>query len=134
MKRFLLVITLLCSLAPLALSAATTPTIEDFARLPAVSAPTISPDGQQVAYVITHDDMPVIITKHLYKPDEKFIGLIPLRDIQLSWYDWVNNDRLIVGVRMAVKRPRVGLVNLTRLLAIDKTGNNPVFFDMEPNS
>lgn len=134
MKRFLLVISLLCSLAPLALSAATTPTIEDFARLPAVSAPTISPDGQQVAYVITHDDMPVIITKHLYKPDEKFIGLIPLRDIQLSWYDWVNNDRLIVGVRMAVKRPRVGLVNLTRLLAIDKTGNNPVFFDMEPNS
>lgn len=144
MKRFLLAIGLLCSLPPCLTFAEATPaetqpaktrpTLEDFALLPAVSDPKISPNGEQVAYVITHEDMPVIITKNLYKPEEKFIGLIPLRDIHLSWYNWVNDDRLIIGVRMAVQRPRVGLINLTRLFAIDKTGTNPVFFDMKPNS
>src|SRR5690606_4607305 len=108
-------------------------TPEDFARLPAVSAPSISPNGQQVAYVITHNDMPVIVTKHLYKSDEKFIGVIPLKGIHLSWFEWVNDDRLIVGARMAVKWPHIGLLNLTRMFSVDKSGENLLMFDMKPN-
>jgi acetyl esterase/lipase len=127
MRLFIAALCLFCSL----LTSAQTP--EDFARLPAVSAPSISPNGQQVAYVITHNDMPVIVTKHLYKSDEKFIGVIPLKGIHLSWFEWVNDDRLIVGARMAVKWPHIGLLNLTRMFSVDKSGENLLMFDMKPN-
>jgi acetyl esterase/lipase len=127
MRIFITVLCLFCSLLVNA------QTLDDFAQLPAVSAPTISPNGQQVAYVITHNDMPVIVTKHLYKPEEKFIGVIPLQGIQLSWFQWVNDDRLLVGARMATKWPRIGLLNLTRMFSVDKTGENVLMFDMKPN-
>jgi Dipeptidyl aminopeptidases/acylaminoacyl-peptidases len=126
MKLFILGLCLFCSL----LVQAQTP--EDFARLPAVSSPQISPNGEQVAYVITYEDSPVIVTKHLYKADEK-PGVIPLKDIHLSWFKWVNDDRLIVGARMAVKRSYVGLISLTRMFSINKDGSELLFFDMEPN-
>lgn len=127
MKPLFIALCLFCSL----LVQAQTP--EEFARLPAVSSPQISPNGEQVAYVITYEDMPVIVTKHLYKSEEKFIGVIPLRDIHLSWFRWVNDDRLLVGARMAVKWPHVGLLNLTRLFSVDKNGENVQLFDMRPN-
>lgn len=127
MKPLFIALCLFCSL----LARAQTP--DDFARLPAVSMPHISPNGEQVAYVIIHNDMPVIVTKHLYNAEENLIGVIPLKGIHLSWFDWVNDDRLIVGARMAVKRPRIGLLNLIRLFSVDKTGQNVLTFDMKPN-
>lgn len=122
---------LLCGLLG---SASFAQSVEDFARLPALSSPQLSPNGESVAYIITHEDRPVIVTRDLTgDPDNQNLGVIPFDDTHVMWHRWANDNRLIVAVRMNVTRPRVGQINLLRLMALDRDGGNPLVFAMEPN-
>jgi acetyl esterase/lipase len=69
--------------------------LEDFAKLPAISAPVMSPSGHAVAAKVDRDG-------------ETMLAIIPLDGSQrriaasgkldINWFRWVNDDWLVVGV------------------------------------
>lgn len=108
-------------------------TTRDFAKLPAVSYPRLSPDGNSIAFVTTLNDRPTIITKDLVGGDKARTGGIPLTGLQLNWFDWANNERLVISARVTTKRFRIGKVTLSRFISINRDGTGNVLFAMEPN-
>ncbi len=107
---------------------------KDFARLPMFSLPSLSPSGDSFAYMATANDKPVLVTRPLTKKGSKYkVSVIPLDGLHVNRIRWINDERLLIVVRMTVKRPRVGLVNISRIFSINRDGSNPVFFKMKPN-
>ncbi len=109
--------------------------VEEFARLPVVSNPKLSPDGRRVAMTIVSKGRPLVVTQPLDSAlKEQGVGSISLGDLYISDYYWGNNERLILAARTAKRSPVFkGLVNFTRLLIVDWDGKNPVPLHMEPN-
>src|SRR5207253_10280334 len=54
----------------LAMTLATTLSVHDYATLPTLSSPRVSPDGARVAYVLTRADM----NRSVYVPEVRVIG------------------------------------------------------------
>lgn len=82
------------AVAPVAYTAA------DFAQLPPVEEPTLSPDGTLIAAKIAKDG-------------EQFLGIFPIvgdgkprfvhaGDVDLNWWRWVGNRYLVIGVGQTV--------------------------------
>lgn len=125
--------------------------VEYFARLPMFSKPQISPDGRRVAVsLIMGGERKVVMLKLMTPDDPEKEETIPISmgDKHFSWYRWANNDRLIAGIRSTYKLPRVvpgtgirlnvdsddRLINLTRLVAVNRDGTGFLAFKMSANS
>src|SRR5579859_3050811 len=67
-------------LTALLLAAALPLTIEDYATMPTISAPQLSPDGKRIAYVLTRADM----ERSVYDADIWMIDADGTNDIQLT--------------------------------------------------
>lgn len=118
----------------LSISTFASTSFEDFAKLPMFTMPSLSPDGESIAYITTINDQPTIVTRALVKKDSKRkVGVIPLKGLHVNSLQWVNDDRLLIKARMTVKRYRVGLINITRFFSVGRDGSNVIIFDMEPN-
>ncbi|HKO02461.1 MAG TPA: S9 family peptidase [Thermoanaerobaculia bacterium] len=62
-------------------------TIQDYATMPAISSPIISPDGKRIVYVATRADM----ERSAYDSDLWLAGVDGLNDIQLTHSNSTNN-------------------------------------------
>src|SRR5438552_343689 len=62
-------------------------TIQDYATMPAISSPIISPDGKRIVYVVTRADM----ERSAYDSDLWLAGVDGLNDIQLTHSNSTNN-------------------------------------------
>jgi dienelactone hydrolase len=72
-------------------------TIKDFAALPLMSRPTLSPDGLHVASrVAINGELRLVIADVREGPNR--IRSLGLGENDLNWWQWVNDDWLIAGV------------------------------------
>ena len=62
-------------------------TIQDYATMPAISSPLISPDGMRIVYVVTRADM----DRSVYDSDLWLAGVDGSTDIQLTRSNSTNN-------------------------------------------
>ena len=140
MKTVLLLLFTCFSYAAHATSATASP--EDFARLPHASYFQLSPDGQSIAFAMIHNGEPALVTKALDPKSEIKPGGLPLNGAHLQWFRWVNNERLLIAIRMTAeeKTIRTQLYKVhspkhafIRVFSVDRSGLNPVYFDMDSN-
>lgn len=107
--------------------------VEHFAKLPVVSKPVISPDGKRIAMRVVSKGKPVVVVQVLDKTlENQETGKISVGAQHIRDYLWANNERLILAVRDSDKH-KGNIYNVTRLMAIDWDGKNPVTFEMQPN-
>ncbi|MFY9350866.1 alpha/beta hydrolase family protein [Sphingobium sp.] len=72
-------------------------TIEDFAALPMMDAPALSPDGLRIASrVAVAGEQKLVIADIADGPNR--IRSLALGENDLNWWKWVNDDWLIVGL------------------------------------
>lgn len=109
--------------------------VKEFARLPVVDNPQLSPDGRRVAMTIVSKGKPLVVVQPLVPElQSEGIGKISLGDYYISNYRWGNNERLVLAARFSERNPVFKrLINFTRLLVVDWNGKNPVPITMEPN-
>lgn len=114
----------------------------DFARLPQATYFQLSPDGQSVAFAMVHNGEPAIVTKALDPKSTIKPGGLPLNGAHLQWFRWVNDERLLIAIRMTAeeKTIRTQLYKVhspkhafIRVFSVDRSGLNPVYFDMDSN-
>jgi dipeptidyl aminopeptidase/acylaminoacyl peptidase len=114
----------------------------DFAKLPRASNFQLSPDGKSIAYQLVYEGKAALITKALAKDTDIKTGALPLNGAHLQWFRWINNERLLVSIRMTAEEHvlRQPLYTVTvprhsfsRVFSVDRSGLNPIYFDMEAN-
>jgi len=95
--RALLFLLLLAAAAPAVAQPAPPRPVEQFARLPFIVGPKLSPDGTKIAALIAHHGQQLLA---IYRFDVATdnLSLVGLQDVDLNWWEWVNDDYLIVGV------------------------------------
>jgi dipeptidyl aminopeptidase/acylaminoacyl peptidase len=72
-------------------------TVQDFAALPAMDSPALSPDGLHIASRIAVDgELRLVIADVREGPNR--IRTTALGDNDLNWWKWVNDDWLILGI------------------------------------
>lgn len=108
------------------------PPVELFAKLPLVSNPKLSPDGKRLAMTIVSKGKPVLVVQPLSRDQGGELGKISVGDLYIHDYEWANGDRIVLTLRDSI-RHRGQRLNLTRLLAVDWNGKNPVGLKMQPN-
>src|SRR3979409_1781719 len=86
-------------------SAATAPSIEDFASRPQVEDVSISPDGRYLALIQTHDGKAlVVIVARRGTPGQPPRGVLVEPDnFRMTWCHWATNTRLLCGFRGMVR-------------------------------
>lgn len=105
--------------------------LEEFARLPQYSNPTVSPDGQLIAATVVINGKPIIYIKNRQQPD-KVYPPIQTQGMYFSGYYWVNNERLIVNLRTSAKFGKI-LYNYQRPVSVKYTGEEAIGLEMKPN-
>jgi dipeptidyl aminopeptidase/acylaminoacyl peptidase len=72
--------------------------LEQFGRLPFIMGPRLSPDGTRIAALVVKDGRQVLAIYRLTAPEAERISLVSLDEVDLNWWEWVNEDYLIAGV------------------------------------
>jgi dipeptidyl aminopeptidase/acylaminoacyl peptidase len=104
--------------------AVTPPSIDAFARLPAIRNVAISPDGQKLLIITGVDDYEALATLPAdFSAPPKLIFASKPGDYDLSWCSWANNKRILCGVTATV-REGVVLYGISRLVGVDFDGAN----------
>ncbi|HEY2808765.1 MAG TPA: alpha/beta fold hydrolase [Steroidobacteraceae bacterium] len=97
-----------------------------FGSRPSVDALSISPDGQNVAWIAsTQGPASAVVTMSL-APGSKPHGIMQSsgRPERLRRCDWVSNDRLVCEVMFLHKDPIFGPLPFTRMVAVNTDGSN----------
>jgi dipeptidyl aminopeptidase/acylaminoacyl peptidase len=70
--------------------------IEQFAALPVIDSPQLSPDGTKVAAMVAvNGKLSLVISDLFNKAPPK---VLPPGKVDINWWRWVNDDWLVVGV------------------------------------
>ncbi len=112
-------------LAALSLNTASAepPPIAAFARIPAIRSVAISPDGQWLLYISSHEDREILLTMPATggEPPKAVLGSEP-GEFDLKWCGWANNQRILCGV--AGTRTVGGVTfPISRLVAVNADGS-----------
>jgi dipeptidyl aminopeptidase/acylaminoacyl peptidase len=99
--------------------------VDAYASLPLLSRLVLSPDGQQIAALLNHDKETLLITRSTLGGALQVVLKTDNQRFFINWIEWVNNERLVVGMRFAGSRHFVGTVE-TRLLSIKSDGSGVV--------
>ncbi|MGH8177123.1 MAG: alpha/beta hydrolase family protein [Steroidobacter sp.] len=116
---------ILCVLAlSSAMCAFGAPPIEAFARLPRIRGVSISPDGQRLAYISSHEDREIAVT--MERSSDAAPRIIMASDpgrFDLDWCGWANDSRLLCGFTGAVKERGI-TYGVTRLVSVNPDGSD----------
>lgn len=105
---------------PLALAADPIP-VESFARLPRVESVKFSPSGKYLAVLRNQDGQTHLVTQATSGADAHVVVTSDNSDYFIKWFEWVNDERLLVSIRFAYTRNRVETVE-TRLIGVNRDG------------
>ena len=133
MSFFLKVLLLILILPVCALANQHIP-ITDFAKLPVVQSPKLSPDGKKVAFLIRLDNRDLIEIKNyveLFEVPQKPV-YIGLGKSNFEGYIWANNERLILNTQIAHKS-RGRSWRIDRLASVNTVGEDVKYFKIKPN-
>ena len=72
-------------------------TIKDFAALPLMERPALSPDGLHIASRVAVNGEQLLVIADVHEGPNR-IRSLALDDNDLNWWQWVNNDWLIAGI------------------------------------
>jgi hypothetical protein len=133
MRYCLLLLFMLFSAQMLAAQTPPTPAAQrpliNFAELPFISNPELSPDGTYVAAKLAVNGKQVLAIMSLFEKNAKPI-LLPVGENDLNWWNWVNDRWLVIGIG------KVDIVEgnefyITRVVGISADGNmiKPIAFN-----
>jgi len=80
------------------LGAAGAAPLEVYGRLPTLDHVEISPDGANLAFVITTPEAHRVVIESI--ADRKLLGGVNLGDAKLRWLDWADSQRLLITTSM----------------------------------
>jgi len=103
------------------LHAAAAPTVAEFAADTDFSFPTLSPDGDKVAYVTRVQDSRVLMVLDLAKRERTALMQATVDSFELNWCGFKTNDRLLCGFH-GTEFERGQPYPVSRLIAIDVAG------------
>lgn len=78
-------------------AASDVPKLEDFAALPFIADPVLSPDGKRIAARVINKGVQELAIYELPAGGESQPVLVPLGGLPVRWFRWAGNDRLLVG-------------------------------------
>lgn len=96
-----------------------------FASLPRIESIQLSPSGRHLAVLRNHDGQTFLETQTVTGQDAYRVVLTDNRDYIITWFRWVNDERLLVSVRFAATREAIDSVE-TRLMAVNRDGTEPI--------
>ncbi len=97
MRALLLLLLLVVAATPLRAQPPAPRPVEQFARLPFLTEPRLSPDGTRVAGLVASKGRQMLTIYRLDAAADN-LALIGLGDLDLNWWEWVNDDYLVAGV------------------------------------
>lgn len=97
------------------------PPTEVFAALPRVSSIQLSPSGKHLAALRNQGGKTLLMTQTVSGQDAHVVVTTDNREYAITWFRWVNDERLLVGIRFG--ETRGGMEGQeTRLLAVNRDG------------
>lgn len=96
--------------------------VEHFARLPYVTGFQISPKGDYAAMLLGLKDRRILMVVDLKPGSEAKPGMAFYEDGEITWVRWVNNERVVFGVKFAYRRYGTP-TSETRLLTMNRDGS-----------
>ena len=102
LRRFSVIVVVPCvlmALAPAGATFAESIPLEAFAGLPRVSSVTLSPSGKYLAVLRNQDGESYLTTQLASGADPHVVVRSDNSEYFIQWYQWVNDERLLVGIR-----------------------------------
>jgi len=108
--------------------------IEIIGKLPVFEDPMISPSGDYVASRMMALGHQILVVQRLGGSEvpQENPAVIKVGDSYFSWFDWANDERLILGVRDTADVAGF-LLSTQRMASIGRDGKDAVIFPMERN-
>ena len=103
--------------------------LEDFAQLPFISDPVLSPDGSHIAARITVDGEQHLAIYDLAAKTDTPPKFLPDTGLNIRWFSWAGNDRLLVGhvrTMLFFGGGLFGLLPSTRIRSFDLKKDKPL--------
>jgi len=123
---FVTVLLLVWSLGPAyAESVSAPPPTAAFASLPRIESIQLSPSGRHLAVLRNHEGQTFLDTQTVTGQDVHRVVSTDNRDYIITWFRWVNDERLLVSVRFAATRDAIDSIE-TRLMAVNRDGTEPI--------
>ncbi len=124
---------LLCVEPAHADSSSAPPPTESFAALPRISSIQLSPSGKHLAVLRNHEGKTCLDTQTVTGQDVHRVVTMDNLEFIIAWFQWVNDERLLVSIRLADAREGIDSQE-TRLLAVNRDGTqqNPNLFKQAP--
>ena len=97
--------------------------LEAFAGLPAVDSMKFSPSGKYLAVLRNEDGKTYLTTQLPSGADPHVVVSSDNSEYFVRWYEWVNDERLLVGIRFGASRGRTETVE-TRLIGVNRDGTH----------
>ena len=109
------------------------PRTEAFAALPRISSIQLSPSGKHLAVLRNQGGKTLLMTQTVSGQDTHAAVTSDNREYVITWFRWVNDERLLVSIRFADTREGIDSQE-TRLLAVNRDGaqQNPNLFKQTP--
>ena len=101
------------------------PTTPAFASLPRIESIQLSPSGRHLAVLRNHEGQTFLDTQTVTGEDVHRVVSTDNREYIITWFRWVNDERLLVSVRFAATRDAIDSIE-TRLLAVNRDGAEQV--------
>jgi dipeptidyl aminopeptidase/acylaminoacyl peptidase len=102
-------------------SGSTRPPTEAFASLPRIASIQLSPSGKYLAVLRHQGGNRLLMTQTVSGQDPHIVVTTDHREYGITWFRWVNDERLLVSIRSGETRGG-GEAQEVRLLAVNRDG------------
>ena len=99
----------------------TSPPTATFASLPRIESIQLSPSGRHLAVLRHHDGQTFLETHTVTGQDAHPVVSTDNREYIITWFRWINDERLLVSMRFAATPEATDTVE-TRLMAVNRDG------------
>ena len=106
-------------------SGSASPPTAAFAALPRIESIQLSPSGRHLAVLRNHEGQTFLDTQTVTGQDLHRVVSTDNRDYIITWFRWVNDERLLVSVRFAATRDVIDSIE-TRLMAVNRDGTEQI--------
>ena len=106
-------------------SGSASPPTAAFAALPRIESIQLSPSGRHLAVLRNHEGQTFLDTQTVTGQDLHRVISTDNRDYIVTWFRWVNDERLLVSVRFAATRDGIDSIE-TRLMAVNRDGTEQI--------
>ncbi|MEO3712669.1 S9 family peptidase [Roseateles flavus] len=104
--------------------------LRSFSRRPLMEQVSLSPDGKRLAALVNGESGTMLVTRAAAGGPVQNLMTTDNLEFIFSWIRWINNERLILGLRYPSHREDdflgVWATTETRLVAINADGSNPI--------